>query len=75
MAQKCRVCGKGVQYGHFVSHAKNRIRRVFKPNLKRVTVKINGKKQRLVLCARCVKKFKQELLSHKDSGKKDKQKS
>ncbi len=30
---KCQACGKGVMYGHNVSHAKNRTRKIFKPNL------------------------------------------
>ena len=60
MAQKCQKCGKGVQYGHYVSHAKNRVKRVFKPNLKRVTLTVAGKKQRLVLCSKCLKKAKKE---------------
>lgn len=63
MAQKCQNCGKGVQYGNFVSHAKNRVKRLFKPNLKRVTVMAEGKKKRLVLCTSCVKKVKKENFS------------
>ena len=55
---KCIKCGKGVQYGHHVSHAKNRTKRVFKPNLKRVTVTEDGVKKRMVLCAKCVKLVK-----------------
>jgi large subunit ribosomal protein L28 len=58
MAMRCQKCGKGVQYGHYVSHAKNRVKRVFKPNLKRVSIMVNGKKTRLVLCAQCVKAVK-----------------
>ncbi|HCS78193.1 TPA: 50S ribosomal protein L28, partial [Patescibacteria group bacterium] len=30
---KCANCGKGIMIGHRVSHAKNRTRRIFKPNL------------------------------------------
>lgn len=59
MAYRCEHCGKGIQYGHFVSHAKNRKRRIFKPNLKHVTVMVNAKKKRLVLCSQCVRLVKQ----------------
>lgn len=31
--QKCDILGKGVQIGHTVSHAQNRSRKVWKPNL------------------------------------------
>ena len=33
MARKCDITGKGVQSGHNVSHAKNRTKRRFLPNL------------------------------------------
>ena len=33
MARRCALTGKGVQYGNNVSHAKNRTRRRFLPNL------------------------------------------
>ena len=60
MAVKCDNCGKGVQYGHNVSHAKNRTKRVFKPNLKKVTLVVGGKKQKMTLCTKCVKKLKKQ---------------
>jgi large subunit ribosomal protein L28 len=60
MAQKCDNCGKGVQYGHHVSHAKNKVNRVFKPNLKRVTMMVDGVKKRLTLCAQCVRTVKKK---------------
>ena len=61
MAMKCQQCGKGVQYGHHVSHAKNRSKRVFKPNLKRVTIKVEGVKRRMMLCIKCLKMVKREM--------------
>ncbi|MEK7513640.1 MAG: 50S ribosomal protein L28 [Patescibacteria group bacterium] len=60
MAYKCQNCGKGVQYGHFVSHAKNRTRRIFKPNLKRATIMIKGVKEKMLLCAKCVRTVKKK---------------
>ena len=33
MARKCAVCGKGPSFGHNVSHANNRTKRRFLPNL------------------------------------------
>ncbi|AKM79057.1 MAG: 50S ribosomal protein L28 [Candidatus Beckwithbacteria bacterium GW2011_GWB1_47_15] len=58
MALKCDNCGKGVQHGNYVSHAKNRTKRTFRPNLKRVTLKIDGAKKIMTLCAKCVKLLK-----------------
>ena len=38
MARRCELTGKGVQSGNNVSHAKNRSRRRFLPNLVNVTL-------------------------------------
>ena len=37
MARRCDVTGKGVQTGNNVSHAKNRTKRRFLPNLQKIT--------------------------------------
>ena len=38
MSRKCELTGKGVMSGNNVSHAKNRTRRKFLPNLNNVTL-------------------------------------
>ena len=38
MARRCELTGKGVQAGHNVSHANNKTKRVFRPNLQKVTL-------------------------------------
>lgn len=38
MARKCIITGKGVQSGNNVSHAKNRTRRRFLPNLQQASL-------------------------------------
>ncbi|HXC88523.1 MAG TPA: 50S ribosomal protein L28 [Stellaceae bacterium] len=38
MARKCAITGKGVQVGYNVSHANNKTKRRFLPNLQRVSV-------------------------------------
>ncbi len=37
MARRCMITGKGVQAGHNVSHANNRTKRTFRPNLQRAS--------------------------------------
>ena len=37
MARRCMVTGKGVQSGHNVSHANNKTKRTFRPNLQRAS--------------------------------------
>ena len=55
MAKRCDVCGKGPQFGNTVSHANNRTRRRFDPNLQAVRALVNGVVQRIKVCTRCLK--------------------
>ncbi len=56
---KCQNCGKGVMYGHNVSHAKNRTNRKFKPNLQSARIVIDGVGQKMKLCIKCLRMYKQ----------------
>ena len=38
MARRCMITGKGVQTGNNVSHANNKTRRTFRPNLQRASL-------------------------------------
>jgi len=61
MAYRCDHCHKGVQYGHAVSHAKNRLRRLFKPNLQKLVVFLNGRMSvHVKLCTNCIKRLKKD---------------
>lgn len=55
MALKCSHCGKGVMYGHNVSHAKNRTRKIFKPNLHSARLVIDGVRKSMKLCTKCLR--------------------
>mgnify|MGYP001578492589 CR=1 FL=1 len=55
---KCQNCGKGIMYGHNVSHSKRRTRRIFKPNLHTSRVEVNGLMKRMKLCAKCMRLLK-----------------
>ena len=55
MARVCSVCGKGPASGNNVSHAHNKTRRRWLPNLQ--TVKIvdrEGVRRRVRVCTRCI---------------------
>ena len=60
MARKCDLCGKGVLSGNKVSHANNKTKRVWKPNLKKVrgVVEGEGKVQSIKICTSCLKRGK-----------------
>lgn len=51
---RCFVCGKGVQYGNNVSHANNKVRRTWKPNLQVARVVVDGKTTKVKVCTRCL---------------------
>ncbi len=60
MARKCDICGKGTVTGNKVSHAKNRTRRVWKPNLHEVRTMVGKTKTSLKVCTRCLRSGKVE---------------
>jgi large subunit ribosomal protein L28 len=51
---RCYVCDKGVTYGNNVSHANNKVRRTWKPNLQVVRVEAGGKIVKVKVCTRCM---------------------
>jgi len=55
---KCENCGKGIMYGHNVSHSKRRTRRIFKPNLHEVRVSLSGVLKKMKLCSKCSRLLK-----------------
>ena len=57
MARRCAVCGKEPQYGHHVSHAKNRVNRRFLPNLQMGRVTVAGRTMRAKVCTRCLRTY------------------
>ena len=56
--RKCFNCGKGIMIGHNVSHAKNRTRKVFKPNLHAARIIVGGTPMRVRLCTKCLRMVK-----------------
>jgi len=51
---RCFVCGKGVAFGNNVSHANNKTRRTWKPNLQVVRTVVDGKTEKVKVCTRCL---------------------
>jgi large subunit ribosomal protein L28 len=58
MARACEVCGKQRSSGNSVSHANNKTRRSWRPNLQRVHAKVAGGGKRLLVCTRCIRSGK-----------------
>lgn len=55
MSRICEVCGKGRQNGNRVSHANNKTKKVFQPNLQNVRAVVNGAVRAVKVCTRCIR--------------------
>ena len=55
---KCCVCGKGVTFGHNVSHSNRKTNRSWKPNIRKVKVEENGAVKTVHMCSRCLRTAK-----------------
>ncbi|MDX2184148.1 MAG: 50S ribosomal protein L28 [Gemmatimonadaceae bacterium] len=51
---RCYSCGKGVTFGNNVSHANNKSRRTWKPNLQVARIQLDGKIVKVKVCTRCL---------------------
>ena len=58
MSVKCELCGKTTGNGNQVSHANNKTKRLWKPNLQRIKAKIDGRVKYVRVCTRCIKSDK-----------------
>lgn len=52
---RCQICGKGPQFGHNVSHSMRHTKRRWNPNIQHMRLKVDGREQRLYVCAKCIK--------------------
>jgi large subunit ribosomal protein L28 len=52
---KCEICGKGPMFGHNVSHSKRATNRMFRPNIQRKRLMIDGQYKRVHICTRCLR--------------------
>ena len=56
MARVCYVCGKGPVTGHNVSHAHNKSKRRWLPNLQPMKIQLeDGSNRRVKVCTNCIK--------------------
>lgn len=55
MAKVCEICGKRPMVGYKVSHAHNKTKKRWYPNLQRVRTLQNGRTQRMTVCTSCIR--------------------
>ena len=51
---KCIVCGKSPQVGNSVSHANNRTKRRWLPNLQKIRIEWDGRVRMANVCTSCL---------------------
>ena len=55
---KCAICEKTQSFGNKISiarsHVSRRATRTFKPNLRTVTVDVNGESKKICVCSKCL---------------------
>ncbi|MDA2975507.1 MAG: 50S ribosomal protein L28 [Actinomycetota bacterium] len=55
MAATCEICGKAPRFGNNVSHAENKSRRRFNPNIQKVRVSAGSNTKSIFACTSCIK--------------------
>ncbi|MDQ3810553.1 MAG: 50S ribosomal protein L28 [Chloroflexota bacterium] len=60
MASRCELCGKGVAYGHNVSHSNRKTNRRWQPNVQKTIVLLNGVQRRVYACTRCIRTLRKQ---------------
>ncbi len=65
MAMVCEICGKRPMVGNNVSHAHNKTKRRFMPNLQRIRVQTEHGVKRMRVCTSCIQanKIQKPVLS------------
>jgi len=58
LGRACEVCGKTLQSGQNVSHANNKTKRVFRPNLQSVRITNGSSSRKALVCTRCIRSGK-----------------
>ena len=66
----CELTGKGKMYGHNVSFSQRKTRKVFKPNIQKKTLEINGQKLKVNVSASALRTLKKKGLikTHKKAA-------
>ena len=58
MSKQCEICGKKPVTGNNVSHAHNKTRTVWNPNLQKIRAIQNGSAKTIKVCTRCIRSGK-----------------
>lgn len=56
----CEISGKGKMYGHNVSFSQRKTRKVFKPNIQKKTLVVDGQKVKINVSASALRTLKKK---------------
>lgn len=73
---KCFHCGKGIIFGRRHTHHRGvaggrwkkrapKTQRIFRPNLQKVSIIIDGSEKRVKLCTKCLKRIRKDMTEGK----------
>ncbi|MCK4307240.1 50S ribosomal protein L28 [candidate division WOR-3 bacterium] len=62
MSRRCSICGKKGLYGSQISHSHHVTKRRQFPNLRKIRTKVDGKIKAVLVCAKCLKANKVEII-------------
>jgi large subunit ribosomal protein L28 len=60
VSNRCELCGKGVAFGHNVSHSNRKTNRRWLPNVQKTSVVVNGVPRRVDACTRCIRTLRKQ---------------
>jgi large subunit ribosomal protein L28 len=60
VSSRCQLCGKGVAFGHNVSHSNRKTNRRWLPNIQKTSVLVNGMPRRVEACTRCIRTLRKQ---------------
>jgi large subunit ribosomal protein L28 len=60
VSSRCSLCGKGVVFGHNVSHSNRKTNRRWLPNIQKTSVLVNGTARRIDACTRCIRTIRKQ---------------
>ncbi|MCL2137353.1 MAG: 50S ribosomal protein L28 [Coriobacteriia bacterium] len=55
MSQVCSICGKHPAAGRNVSHSHRVTNRIYRPNVQKLTIEVNGHAKKARICTKCLK--------------------
>ncbi len=58
---RCEICHKSGQSGNNVSHSNRHTRRRWAANVQKATVDVDGRRQQINICSRCLRTLSKDL--------------